>query len=127
MGEEVMRSTRTQCPACGSGNIKRSRRSRREKTDYPDNKFYRCRKCSTRFMVVREVEPPPEPEAPDSAPVDAPPPPPTPAPTPAPPPTPLWEDDSDQFYGPLFDYRFILIFIAACALTAMLIVLFGRG
>jgi len=38
------------CPECKSRRVRRSKRSQEERDLYPQGKFYRCKKCGTRFV-----------------------------------------------------------------------------
>ena len=111
MADNVVTTERKRCPECRSRKIRRSHRDLQERIKYPDTKFYRCRKCRTRFMRLPEPDAP-ESEAPDQGLAD------DAAAT-------TIEDEEQEPQGSS-SLRFVLIFVVACILTGLFIFLLGR-
>ena len=107
MSIDVLTSPRRRCPVCDARKIKRSHRSDEEKAQYPEAKFYRCRKCETRFIHAAKAD-----GADQSTDAEA--------------ETSAAEDPGIESGG-ASELVYVGIFVLACVLTGLFIYVFGRG
>ena len=106
MSSEIAVAEERRCPSCGSRNVQRSRRSAQERGDYPNGKFYQCLECDARFVRPNaRIDDMEDGETPAGL-TD-------------------WKAKKVDDTG-LTPVQYVLVFIASCALTALLIALFGR-
>ena len=104
MDSDIAVAEGRQCPSCGSREVQRSRRSAEERAEYPNGKFYQCLKCDTRFVRPNaRIDDMDDGETPAGL-TD-------------------WKRKKVAGLSPI---QYVLVFIASCVLTALLIAMFGQ-
>ena len=111
MPDNIPMAEGKRCPKCNSRRIRRSHRELQERIEYPDRKFYRCRKCRTRFARPCEPEPA-ESDASDAerSEEDI---------------ALASEDEARELQRRLYR-RFVLMFVLACILTGLAVWILGQ-